>query len=293
MSKTYDTTLRFPLDRYPEDWLRLIGAPGTGPVDVLDTKLTQAFEADKIFRAAKPRPQLYHLEFQATYDEHLPERILVYNTLAHRQHRLPVHSVAILLRPMADGPEMTGQFVRERIRGDRYLEFRYDVIRVWQMRWRDVAAAGVGALPLATLTDDAERDAATIVGQFNATVRSRRSSTDLYALWSAVHLMLGLKYSELEISESWEGVRIMSLSDVLQESSTFQAILKRGREEGREEGRLEALREVLLDLGTRILGQPTKRVRSLIAKTTDVGRLDELIQRLPDAESWKDLLNGA
>jgi hypothetical protein len=62
---------------------------------------------------------------------------------------------------------------------------------------------------------------------------------------------------------------------------------------GREEGRLEALREVLLDLGTRILGQPTKSVRSRIVKTTDVARLDELIQRLPDAESWKDLLNGA
>ena len=37
MSKSFDNTLRWLLDRYPEDWLRLIGAPGTGPVEVLDT----------------------------------------------------------------------------------------------------------------------------------------------------------------------------------------------------------------------------------------------------------------
>ena len=312
MSKSFDNTLRWLLDRYPEDWLRLIGAPGTGPVEVLDTKLTQAFEADKVFRAANPRPHLYHLEFQATYDENLPERILVYNTLAYRQHRLPVHSVALLLRPQADGPAMTGHLARERIQGDRYLEFRYDVIRVWKLKWRDVAAAGTGALPLATLTEDGERDAATLVGELNARMRSRKSSAELYALWSTVHLMLGLKYSPDEISETWQGVEIMSFSDVLQESSTFQRILKMGQEQGRErgieeglelgreqgleqgreQGLLEARREVLLDLGAQLLGQPTKAVRTRISKMKDAERLDELIHRLPQAENWRDLMNG-
>lgn len=85
-----------------------------------------------MFRIAEPQPWLMNFEPQASYDAGLPERMLRYNVLLHGRHGAPVRSVALLLRPKADGPEMTG-VVRHRLGDEQYLEFAYRILRIWEV----------------------------------------------------------------------------------------------------------------------------------------------------------------
>ena len=78
----------------------------------------------------------------------------------------------------------------------------------------------------------------------------------------------------------------------MEESVTYQAIVRRGREEGREEGRVQATRELLRRLGEKRFGPPPAAVQAALAAITDVAQLERLSERLLDVESWEELLAG-
>ncbi len=78
----------------------------------------------------------------------------------------------------------------------------------------------------------------------------------------------------------------------MKESSTYQAILAEGRTEGLEEGREEEARTLLLRLGRKRLGQPSRRISSAIKSMTDLQRIEQLTERLLDVKTWDELLNG-
>ncbi|MGO8672402.1 MAG: hypothetical protein ACLQVD_13690 [Capsulimonadaceae bacterium] len=54
--------------------------------------------------------------------------------------------------------------------------------------------------------------------------------------------------------------------------------------------RLEAERTIVLTLGRRRFGEPNARIRRTIQSITSSIRLDGLVDRLRDADSWEDLL---
>src|SRR5438552_3883906 len=146
MAKPFDITLQHLLESHPADCLRLVGFPTAAPIDVIDADLaTVIAEADKVFRVRDQQPWIMHFELQVSYDADLPRRMLRYNVLLNHRHGLPVRSVVILLRPKADGPEMTG-VVRHTLEGEQYLEFRYRAVRIWQKPVEDILAGGVGTL---------------------------------------------------------------------------------------------------------------------------------------------------
>jgi hypothetical protein len=131
VSRPYDATLKHLVEAHPADCLELVGFRRPGRVDVIDADLsTVTALADKVIRVHDPSPWLAHLEFQASYDAELGSRLLLYNVLLHSRHKLPAYGVVILLRPEADGPEMTGVIRRQTPDGDPYLEFRYPVVRL-------------------------------------------------------------------------------------------------------------------------------------------------------------------
>lgn len=130
MAHPFDITLKHLLEAHPGDCLRLVGLPTDAPVEVIDADLaTVTAEADKVFHVKERPAWLMHFELQVSYDAKLPQRMLRYNVLLNNRHGLPVRSVAILLRPAADGPEMTG-VVRHTTGGEQYLEFHYRVVRI-------------------------------------------------------------------------------------------------------------------------------------------------------------------
>ena len=92
MRKQFDVTTKHLVELNPSDWLGYVGL-GRHKAEVIDADLsTVSPVADKVLRVAEPNPWLVHLEFQASYDEDLPERSLQYNVLLHRRHGLPVQS---------------------------------------------------------------------------------------------------------------------------------------------------------------------------------------------------------
>jgi len=72
----------------------------------------------------------------------------------------------------------------------------------------------------------------------------------------------------------------------MKESVTFQAIL----EEGRREGKLQEARDLLITVGRKRLGSPSASYVKRIKRIKDRLRLEELLVRLNDVESWRELL---
>jgi predicted transposase YdaD len=76
----------------------------------------------------------------------------------------------------------------------------------------------------------------------------------------------------------------------MEQSATYQAIVRRGRDEGRTEGRAEGERRLLLLQGEKKFGPPKAAVRAAIEGIDDLARLEELGLRLISASSWQELV---
>jgi predicted transposase YdaD len=72
----------------------------------------------------------------------------------------------------------------------------------------------------------------------------------------------------------------------MKESSTYQAIL----EEGRTEGAVTEARKLLRRFGERAFGPPDARISTTIESIDDLSRLEALLDQLPSAASWHELL---
>src|SRR6266404_1260129 len=112
MPQPYDVTTKVLVESHPQDWLAYLGLPYQA-VEVIDADVsTVTASADKVLRVREPAPSLAHIEFQSSRDRELPDRKLLYSVLLERRHRVTVRSVVVLLRPEADGPEVSGLIER-------------------------------------------------------------------------------------------------------------------------------------------------------------------------------------
>ena len=288
MAQLFDITLKHLLEAHPADCLRLVGLPTAAAIDVIDADLaTVSAEADKVFRVNDRPPWVMHFELQASYDADLAERTLRYNVLLNNRHGLPVRSVVILLRPKADGPEMTG-VVRHTLADEQYLEFKYRIVRLWQKPVEDLLAGGVGTLPLAPLTAVKEPELPAVIRRMKARVSAELPPSEEAILWTATYVLMGLRYDETLAAELLRGVRAM------EESVTYQAIIRKGKAEGRAEGRAEGeaeeARRILLRMGTKAFGAPDAATQAAIAGVLDRERLEALIDRVAEVKNWQELL---
>jgi predicted transposase YdaD len=99
---------------------------------------------------------------------------------------------------------------------------------------------------------------------------------------------MGLRFENAFASQLLEGVQNM------RESTTYQAILREGREEGLIEGRITGERRMLLRQGTKRFGAADATTVAAIEAIQDVDRLEALGERIldPNIHSWDDLLDG-
>jgi predicted transposase YdaD len=99
---------------------------------------------------------------------------------------------------------------------------------------------------------------------------------------------MGLRYSEAVIQELFEGVRAM------EESVTYQAILRKGRAvglvEGKAEGKAEGAKQLLLRMGRKRFGPPEPQTIAAIEAIAELERVEQLADRLLDVASWDELL---
>jgi hypothetical protein len=76
----------------------------------------------------------------------------------------------------------------------------------------------------------------------------------------------------------------------MKESTTYQLILKEGRAEGRAEGKAEEARQLLLRLGKKRFGPPSKDIETDLQNITSLERLEQLAERLLEVGNWQELL---
>lgn len=293
MSKPFDATIKHLIEHYPADWLAQIGLPSHS-VQVIDADLsTITSHADKVLLVHGASDWILHLELQASRDPFLPRRLIRYNVLLHERKDCPAHSVIVLLRPEADGAELSGTYRSEPPHGLGSLEFRYQVIRVWQQPVEAFLSGGLGTLPLAPLANVDPEAVPAVVQQMEERYRHEAKRPEAALLWTASYVLMGLRYPPAFVSQILKGVRGM------EESSTYQLIvakgkaqgLAEGRAEGRAEARAEALalmRKALLRGGQKKFGPPDERTRAALDSINEPERLQLLTERLVDAATWEE-----
>jgi hypothetical protein len=235
--------------------------------------------ADKVLCVKSGPDYLLHLEFQSgPFAARLPDRLGVYNAVLRYRHRLPVRSVLVLLHPGADSPQWTGLLEHSLPDETPYFRLRYDILRVWQVPVKRLLAGGIATLPLALISDVAQAELPAVIDRMRERLDQGPERQLAPELWTASFVLLGMRRSL--------GLAQQLLREVLNMvgSVTYRAIV--------EEGELIGARRVLLRLGKKYLGKPDRPTAEVLTAITELERLEELSERVPEASSWEALLSA-
>lgn len=280
MAKEFDATLKDLLEAGPADWLTwLRGTPGK-QVRLIDADVsTVTAAADKVLWVEDPEPWIFHPELQGSWEPDPGRRLHLYNTVLGHRHRVPVETVIILLRRQANSPDWTGTWEQHRRDGRRYLEFRYDVVRLWEQPLEPILTGGLSVLPLAPLSDEAASKLPEVLGRLQDRVRDA-AHEQAAKLRASTFLLMGLRYEALLTKHLFEGIPGMK------ESVTYQAILREGEQKGRAEGE----KRFLLLVGHDKLGPPSAEEETAIQAIADIDRLERLGKKMLVVSTWQELL---
>jgi hypothetical protein len=157
-----------------------------------------------------------------------------------------------------------------------YLDFWYQVIRAWQLPLERVLTEGLGLVPLAMLTDEAQADLPAVVRRMDARISGEVDPTTAADLWAIAGTLAGLRIDNVLLRS------LLGRITHMKESSFFQY--------AGEEMSLARLREALLRVGKKTIGEPGTAVLSQINAIRDIDALELLIERAVDAPDWESLL---
>lgn len=277
MSPSYDPTLKTLVEASPADWLPLLDLPRKR-VTVEDSDLATVVSGavDKVLRVHAQPEYLLHLDFQSGHDSAmLPRRLRLYNSVLDYRHDRLVLSVAVLLRPEADSPQLTGSFERAFPGKEPIALLRYRVLRVWQLPVEQLLAGGVGTLPLAPVSDVNESRVPDVIRRMKERLSRDRRRLLADDLWAATYMLLGLRYSDAFADFLFREVLEM------EESTTYQAVIRKGR--------LAEARQMLLRQGRKLFGPADEAAETALNAIMDVEKLEELGERILDVGSWQEL----
>jgi hypothetical protein len=279
MSKPDDASLKDLIATYPADWAALVGTPPAA-VEVIDADVsTVTAAADKILRLGDPEPWLLHIELQSSPRTNLAEQLHWYNTLLRHRHGQRVRTVLVLLRPSADSPQWDGIY-QDRFSGEPpYVEFRYRVVRPWQMLAETFLTGGLGTLPLALLSDVPEPGLPDVLRRMDQRLAREVSREQAAVIWTTSYVLTGLRLAPQALADLFQGVAFMS---IVEDSSAFELLLA--------EGARRELRKTLLRQGRKRFGAPEAGVETALQAITDLPRLERMSERLLDVTTWAELL---
>jgi predicted transposase YdaD len=283
VEQPFDPTLKTISELSPADWLPLAKRRRRRvTIEDSDVGTIISGATDKLFRIHDNPEYLLHLDFEAGhFRSELPLRLRLYNSVFEYRHRRVVLSVPVLLRPEADSPQWNGLLQSGLPDELPFSTLRYEVVRVWTLAVEQLLAGGIGTLALAPICNIPETAVRGVIRRMKERLSGPKAPRRAADVWAATYVLLGLRYSDTFAQALFEEVLGM------EESATYQAIVRRGREEGRAE---EARRWLLL-LGETKFGPPDAAARAAIANIGDPARLEELGVRLLSVASWQELLS--
>jgi hypothetical protein len=282
MSLPFDATLKDMAQGSPRGVLATFDTTPTLPVAVLNVDLsTVTTAADVVFGLGQPLQEIVHVDFQASASATKHADVLVYHALLYRQYLVPVHSIVVLLRPQAAHANLQGAVAYSPRPGRGKMDYGYEVARLWERPVAELLAGDVGVLPLAILGKlpagvDLATGLAAVIQPLTARLLREAPPEQVRRLLTAAYVLTGLRVSRQLALSLFQGVRAM------RESDTYLAIL--------DEGRLEQTKKLLLRSGQKSLGVPGESVAATLAAITDLDRLENLFDRLPEVKTWQELL---
>jgi hypothetical protein len=167
------------------------------------------------------------------------------------------------------------------------VEFNPFDVSAKELVWDDPAAwrerFGIGLAGPVEVIDSEPGMVQRMADRINSEPRPRAAK-----LWTATYLLMGLRYPDDLVTELLGGIQGM------RESTTYQAILREGRQEGQQEGRVEGEQRMLLHLGTKRFGQPDAHTIAAIEAIQNIDRLEAMGERIlePDLRDWDDRLRA-
>ncbi len=287
MSKPFDATLKDLAGIDPCGLLAEIDAPPTVPVRLLNVDLsTVTAPTDIVFGLGEPLQEVIHLDVQAGPDPEKHRDLLAYHALLHRQYRVPVHSILLLLRREALLHRQTGNIHYTARPGRGKMEFDYEVLRLWERPVEVLLSSGLGALPLAPLCRlpdglSLEEGMRWVLTRVLERLDKADEPALARRLLKATFVLGTLRLDREQLQTLVQGVRIMG-----EEFDIIEVLL----DEGRAEGRAEGVQRALLRLGRRKFGEPDEATRLALRDITDLERLDRLSERLLEVATWQELL---
>src|SRR5438270_606185 len=226
MPLPFDATLKQLVRTHPRDWLDALGVPAGEPVEVLTPDLSTVTRfADTVLRVGDRG--IFHLDFQSGPDPALPRRMLLYNALLHEAYGLPVHTAVVLLRPAAARAGLRGAVSYRMVPRRGRLDFRFEIIRLWQRPAEELLTGGLGMVPLATLgkLPAGVRPPAALAGVVERLVERvvrEAGPGEGPELLIATLILTGLRVPKPKLAELFRGVRAMH------ESAGYELIMDEG-----------------------------------------------------------------
>ncbi len=286
----YDTTSKELVSRYPYDWLALFRIQRNAKVEEvvpLDTDLSNIkLLADKLLLIKTKPPYIVHIELQTSYEARMAERFMVYNGLIGQREGLPVLTVVVLLRRKADGACMRQPYrLYLPHKEEPYHTFDFQVVRLWELPVEVVLYGGLGTLPLAPLCKITKRSLPEVIHRMRERIEAEASGEEEELMWTRTQLLMGLRYTKEEIESAVKGVFDM------RDSVVYQAILQEGMERGVVQGIEQGKLDSLLLVSRKRLGEPSVQTVEKL-HTLPSSKLEELLVRLFEVETWAELLKG-
>lgn len=237
MPYVYDATLKYMLGQDPQAFGPVFKFPNFAPLRTLNVDLsTMSAATDAAYGFGEPLREIVDLNFQSGPDSALPARVRLYNAAFHFKCQVPVLSVVVLLRPKADGPNLTGEL--SDLAGTKGVKFEYEVIRMRQQPVEPFLHGGLGLLPLARLCklpegEDEEKALKDIVTQIDRRLAQMPDHAAAVQIMTAAFILSGLRVAKEAMTSIFQGVRVMH------DSSAYDVIRDEGIAIGIERGLLQ------------------------------------------------------
>ena len=290
----FDTIAKHLIHTYPHDFARFaLHQDDVEVIEVIDTEqpTVEAHRTDSLIRVRiGDEEALVHHEFQTTdSDPPMPYRMVGYIGRGIQQHRLPIYSIVIYLRPDA-GRTDPGHYLQER-HGYRVL-VQYKVIRLIELQGQPILDHGLtGLLPFAPLMQrppgvDAEAWLRQCVNRAQEVPMDETLKVNYLA---DLAILSGLVYKS-------ETIRTIIAEETMYESSIVQYFTEKGIKQGIEQGGRERAIEDLLDvLEIRFGLAASDPLAARIGTIDDVQHLKQLHRaaiQVPSLEAFTNLLDA-
>ena len=290
----FDTIAKHLIHTYPHDFARFaLQQDDVEVIEVIDTEqpTVEAHRTDSLIRVQIDGEEaLVHHEFQTTDSTPpMPQRMASYIGRAIGQHRLPIYSNVIYLRPDA-GRSDPGHYLQER-HGYRVL-VQYQVIRLSELDGQSILDGGhSGLLPFVPLMQrPAGVDAEAWLRQCVNRAQEMPMDETVKANY-LVHLAIlsGLTYNI-------ETIATIISEATMYESSVVQYFTEKALKQGIEQGGRACAVEDLLDvLAIRFELAASDPLAVRLGAIDDVQRLKQLHRaaiQVPSLEAFRHLLDS-